>query len=72
MLIIWDAKIGKQLRYVQAYHPDQSEIICMVYSPDGTIIITGFQSGYLKRWNAATLGYEILVYSPVGDSNSTF
>jgi WD40 repeat protein len=53
---VWDAESGQKLL---SFHPNNGDVWCVSFSPDGRRIASGSQDGTVKVWDAAT-GQELL------------
>jgi WD40 repeat protein/uncharacterized caspase-like protein len=60
---LWDATTGQEVRRLSG-HTD--EVVCVAFSPDGRLVVTGSKDGTTRLWEVAT-GREILRFdsSPV-------
>jgi eukaryotic-like serine/threonine-protein kinase len=67
-LCLWDAERGTSIGLIQRLNAD---IVCMVYSPDGTVVAVGASDSYASLWKVGEDGIgfasRLLLKGPVGD-----
>ena len=66
-VIIWDLSNGNPLFILQA---SETEVLSVVYSPDGNYLISADRAGDAVMWNAAT-GEKVSTLSGNGENRST-
>ena len=54
LVIIWDANTGKARGGTGTGLAFSDEVLCLAFSPDGTILASGSDGGGITLWDTAT------------------